>query len=127
SHLLVIRKRIFLSRDLLPYLVPLAGDDQRISRPQHGDGGPDRLPPVADFLRLWYRLQDRPADRGRVLRARIVVRHDDDIRQLSRAPAHDGPLARVTIAAAAEDQNHAPGGERPNGLRSEEHTSELQS
>ena len=46
--------------------------------------------------------EDLPADRRRVLTARVVVGNDDAIRQAAGDLAHDRPLAAVAVAAAAE-------------------------
>ena len=46
--------------------------------------------------------QDRGADRGRLLAARIVVGDDDAVGILVRDAAHDRPFARVAVAAGAE-------------------------
>ncbi len=56
--------------------------------------------------------QDLRADRGGILAARIVVRHDHDIGALRGDLAHHRPLAAIAVAAAAEDDDQPPGRQR---------------
>ena len=52
-------------------------------------------------------LFDLREDELRVLRARVVRRRDDDIRELRRETAHDWALRAVAVTAAAEDRDDA--------------------
>ena len=87
--------------------MPLAGDQQQIARTQQPGGREYRLAAVADFLRLGGGGQDGAADGARILAARIVVGDENQIGQALGDGAHQGPLALVAVAAAAEHQ-HQP-------------------
>ena len=55
-------------------------------------------------------------DRRRVLAARVVRGDDHDVAQPRRHHAHQRPLGAIAIAAAAEDGDEPPAGERPRRL-----------
>ena len=52
-------------------------------------------------------VEDRLADRRRILRARVVVGDDDDVGMLGSGASHQRPLAGVAVAAGAEDDDEA--------------------
>ena len=114
-------ERMHDAGDLLTGLVALARDE-------HGVAGAGRRPP-----RRWPRRGRRPraprprcaagtasapasmarADRGRILRARVVVGDDQHVGAARGHLAHHRPLAAVAVAAAAEHDDQPAGGERP--------------
>ncbi len=97
-----------VAADDLPGFVALAGDQQRVALLQHRRrrrGSPRARSPISSAPGRGG--ENRGADRGRVLRARIVVGDDDDVGRAGRDLAHDRPLARVAVAAAAEDDDRA--------------------
>jgi hypothetical protein len=107
--------------DDLPGLVALAGDQQRVARPSASTAAQDRLGPVADLVRLGAGGQDRGADRGRVLAARVVVGDIDDIGVppprapiSGRLPRSRSPPAPKTTTAGPSHAGAAPqrGGQR---------------
>ena len=67
---------------------------------------------VADLARARAAGQDRGADRGRVLAARIVVGDDRHVGQPRRGRAHQRALAAVAVAAGAEHHVQPAGGVR---------------
>src|SRR5260370_32819317 len=85
----------------------LSGNEERIAVAEHCDSGPDREAAIADLDRAGRGGEDRGADGGGLLRARVIVGDDDDIGAARRDLAHLRPLARVAIAAAAEDDDQA--------------------
>src|SRR5690606_39106490 len=91
--------------EILIRLVALSGDEDRVPGTRHSNGEPDRLATILDELdrvRACEARRDVLEDAARVLRARIVRRHDDVI----RAGLGDGPHARalraIAIPAATE-------------------------
>ena len=91
--------------DDLAGLVALAGDAEHVAGLEHGDGAGDRLAAVADLDRVGRGGEDRLADRGRVLGARIVVGDDDHVGVVGGGLAHQRPLAGIAVAAGAEDDD----------------------
>src|SRR4029077_8771032 len=69
----VIAERHNSVADNLAGFMALAGNQQNIAAPQFGDGRADGFAPVADFSGAARCRQDRGADGGGVLAARIVV------------------------------------------------------
>ena len=63
----------------------------------------DRLGPVADLGRVRTSAHDLGADRRWILAARIVVGHDDGVGAVRRRRAHQPALARIAVAARADD------------------------
>src|SRR3954469_20756751 len=84
GHRLVIAERQDLVADDLAGLVPLAGDQERITGLQRRDPCPDRLSATADACCALRRRQNGGADRFWILAARIVVGYDDMIGILGR-------------------------------------------
>ena len=69
----------------------------------------DRAAPVGIDLDVEARpLEHVLDDRERLLGARVVGRHDRDVREVGRDLAHQRPLAAVAIASGAEDDDDAP-------------------
>ena len=64
----------------LPRFVPLARDQQHVARAEFVDRVLDRLAPVADLDGAGRGGENRGADGGWLLAARIVVGDDDAIR-----------------------------------------------
>ena len=77
---------------LLPGLMPLARDQERVARLQTIHRAQDRLGAVADLGGLGAALQNRRPDRGGVLGPRVVRRSRSRYRLPSRRP---GPSAAV--------------------------------
>ncbi len=88
---------------MICFLVALAGDHQRVVGTERGDAETDGFRTVADLARIGRALKHFAPDRGRIFRARIVVRHDDGIGVARGGRGHQRPLAPVAVAAAAED------------------------
>ena len=109
---------IGLGADDLAGFVPFAGDDQQIARRELGDRRRDRLAAVADLDRARRRLEDGAPDIGRRLGPRIVVGDIDAVGQAGRHLSHQGPLAGVAVAAAAEQRNE-PAAAHAGAMRSE--------
>ena len=108
----VVAERQCRRADDLAGFVALAGDQQHVARLQQRYALPDCRGAVADLGRAGGVGENRLPDGGGLLAARIVVGDDHDIGVRCRDPAHDRPLARVAIAAAAEHADQLAGGER---------------
>ena len=91
-----------------PVLVALAGEQRDVSGTQARDGLANGLAPLGDLERVGTGLEDGGADRRRCFGARIVVGDDDGIGELGGGRAHQGALARIAVAAAAEQHHEAP-------------------
>ena len=109
----LIRKRIGRPADDLACLMALAGDDEDISRPQSGDGAPDRALAIADFGRLGASTSRAPARMAARMAAGSSLRGLSSVTMtdvgVARGDlAHQRPLSLVAIAAAAEDDDEAP-------------------
>ena len=109
---LIVKVDRLILEDLV-VLVTLAEDDDDIVLLGHLDGAVDGMAAVHDELMvlradgLIDALFDLREDELRVLRARVVRRRNDDIRELRREAAHDWALRAVAVAAAAEDRDDA--------------------
>ena len=115
----VVEGDLAAAGELLALLVALAGDQDGVARPGHGQGGPDGGPPVD--------LDQEPArpgaagdalghlvdDRLRVLGAGVVGGDHGHVGQPPGDLAHQRPLGPVAVAAAAEDHDHPAAGDRP--------------
>ncbi len=93
-----------------------SGDDENIPRSELGNRRADRLGAVADLARIGGRGEDGGADRRGVLGAWIVVGDDDGVGLLAGDGAHHRPLARIAVAARADDDEEPPGGIGPQGV-----------
>src|SRR5579863_9542402 len=91
--------------DNLAGFMTLAGDEQGVALPEHGDGGADSRTAIADLDRAGRGGEDRRANGGGVFRARIVVGDDDEVRATRCNLAHLRALAGVAIAATTEDND----------------------
>ena len=91
--------------------MPLAGDEHDIARIGLGERCLDRLGTVGDHADIGC-VGCAPRDVGenglRILVARIVAGQDHDVGQACRNFAHQRALARIAVAAAAEDADQAP-------------------
>ena len=105
----MIAERQHLLADDLAGFMALAGDQQHVAAAKLGDRRADRLAAVADLDRARRRLEDRGADRGGILAARIVVGDDDAVGELRGDLAHHRPLAGIAVAAAAEHHDEPAG------------------
>ncbi len=85
----------------------LARDQERIAGQERIDPAQDRLGAVGDLGRLGAALHHRGADRGGVFGPRVVVGHDDHIREGGGGLAHQRPFQPVAVAARAEDHDDA--------------------
>src|SRR5882762_11801621 len=116
-----------LGTDDLICLVALAGDDDHVAGPGPGEGAADCGLPVGNCLMpvhgqtARYAGHDLDDDGLRLLASRVVGGDPHAIAEPRADGAHEGPLAAITVPAAAEDHSQAA------SRRSEEHTSELQS
>ena len=96
------------ARDLLIVLMPLAGDQHDVARIGLADRMRDGLAPVFHHRSIVMpdeAGEDLRQDEARCLVARVVAGDDDLVGQSLRDRAHQRPLGRITVAAAAE---HAP-------------------
>src|SRR4051812_4531358 len=97
------------SGDLLPGLVTLARDQHDVAGGRTAYGLGDRAPAVPDLDQLGPAtggaVEDRPADLGRLLAARVVVGDHHDVGVPANDLAHEGPLAGVAVASSAEDHD----------------------
>src|SRR5439155_20394679 len=109
----------------LVVLVPLARNQDEVTGAREPDRECDRRPAVRlDHVAttvLPETHESRPGDPGldgvedtpRVLAAGSVRGEYHDVAQARRGLSHQRALARVTIAATAEDGDQAAGGQRP--------------
>src|SRR3954449_11614026 len=110
----VVERHLVTVDELLALLVALPGDHHDVARLGRPDRLLDRGAPVdLDLDARAAALEDLGDDRARVLAARVVGRDDDDVRVLAHDGAHERALGTVAVAAGAEDDDHAPGRERP--------------
>src|SRR4051794_23976157 len=110
----VVERDLVPVGELLALLVPLSGDHHDVTRLGRPDRLLDRGAPVdLDLDARATAFDDLGDDRARVLAARVVGRDDDDVRVLAHDGAHERALGTVAVAAGAEDDDHAPGRERP--------------
>ncbi len=99
--------------DDLVILVALAGDDDDVARHRLGHRRADGDPPVGiDEERVGHRRQDHVDDRLWVLGARVVRGDHRQVGQLGHGSAHDRPLGRIAVTAAAEHADQPAAGER---------------
>src|SRR5207244_8138534 len=116
-HLLAVVEMALHGADDLVVLVPLAGHQDEIARARVADGERDRRAPVwfddvAGHARGTHALLDVREDAQRILGARVVGGEDDEVAPPRGGLAHEGPLAPVAVAAAAEDRDQPPARER---------------
>jgi hypothetical protein len=85
--------------------VPLARDQHQIVRSRLADGSGDGGTAIVDDARRMAldAAQDGASDGLRIFGARIVVGDDDPIRESVGDRTHQRAFARITVAAAAED------------------------
>src|SRR5215212_628532 len=107
-NLLAIAKRPLLPAYNLHLFMALARHQHDVADAGLGDGMTDRLGAIVNHA---YSNAIREAvkniinnDRGRLV-ARIIIRYDGLVSMPLGDLGHQGPLARITIAAASE---HAP-------------------
>src|SRR3970282_988222 len=81
----------------------LAGDDQDISRAHCGKRELQRYTTRAGVRCERCTRENLSADGVRVFGAWIVIRHPNAIGEFFGNAAHDGPLARIAVASAAEE------------------------
>src|SRR3989304_9890383 len=93
---------VSLEYDLIVFMA-LAGDDKDISRPQCGKRELQRFTTRAGIRCARCTRENLFADGVRVFGAWIVIRHPNAIAVFFGNAAHDGPLARIAVASAAED------------------------
>ena len=105
------------SPTIWPVSCPLPATTRTIAGAQLRHGGADRRAPVADLDRTRAGGEDRPADRGRVLAARVVVGDEYEVGARGGDLAHHRPLAGITVAAAAEHHHEAAVGVRPQRVQ----------
>ena len=113
---MIAERQHAISHDLSG-LVTLAGDQKHIALFQPGDGVPDRLRTIADFLRAARGCEDRRADHLRIFAARIVVGNDDVVGILGGDRAHQRALAGIAVAAGAEHDDKSSLRIGPQGLQ----------
>src|SRR5439155_21089003 len=119
----VVQVMLLVTHDLV-VLVRLARNQDEVTGTREPDSERDRRPAVRlDEIAptmLAERAEaglhdpglDRVEDTPRVLGAGIVRGEDHDVAQAGRGLSHQRALARVTIAATAEDGDQAAGGQR---------------
>ncbi len=89
--------------------MPFPGDEHDVGGACRGDAAPDRRAPVFDrLMRHGYRRGDLGDDRGGILAARVVARHQDRIGVARGHRSHQRPLAAVALAPAAEYDREVP-------------------
>src|SRR3954451_16202001 len=114
----VVERDLASRLELLPLLVALAGDDHDVARLGDRDRSLDRGAAVdLDVDAAPAALQDLGDDGLRVLIARVVGRDDHDVGLVARDRAHERPLRAVAVAAGAEHDDQAAGGERARGAQ----------
>src|SRR4051812_2846601 len=114
----VVERDLAPPLELLALLVALAGDDDDVARLRDAHGALDRGAAVElDVDARAAALEDLGDDRARVLVARVVRGDDHDVGVVARDCAHERPLRAVAVAAGAEDDDHAAGGERARGAQ----------
>src|SRR5579883_2438880 len=91
--------------DDLAALMPLAGDEEEVTRREERERAADRGGAVADLFGLGAGGENGAANEGGILAARIVVGDDDVVGEAVGDPSHLRPLAGVAVAAAAEDDD----------------------
>src|SRR5438046_5808114 len=97
------------ARDLLVDLVALAREEHDVATPRLVDRGEDRHLPLLDgFDGPAHAAQDLLDDRLRLFRPRVVAGDDHVVREARGGRAHHRALARIAIAAAAENADEAP-------------------
>src|SRR4051812_4791618 len=104
------------ARELLPGLVPLAGDHHDVAGPRHGDRAEDRRAAVGVALDGRVRFGrdaglDLVDDRLEWLGARVVGRDQGDVGDPCGDLAHQRPLAAIAVPAGAEHDDHPSGRE----------------
>ncbi len=99
--------------DDLAGFVALSGHKHDIAGRHHMNRRCDCLSAISDFTRADGTRKNFLPDLRRLLAARIIVRHNSDIRPLDGNSAHDRTLAFVPIAAATEYGNQTPCCKRP--------------
>ena len=85
-----------------------AGNQQYVAFGQQCDGRPNGFGAIGDLDCAGRCGKNLSTDHSGILRARIVVGHDDDVGATRRDLAHDRSFPRVAIAATAEDKNDSP-------------------
>ncbi len=104
-----------LAHDLARF-VAFSGHHNDVPRLHHSDRRADRFGAIADLAGARRAGQDLGADGGRILRPRIIVRDDGDVGARGRDRSHDGALAAVAIATAAEYADELAGHERAHAV-----------
>ena len=98
-----------LIADNLAAFMALAGDQQDVAAAKIRDRSADRFAAVADLDCARRGFQDRGANGGGFLAARIVVGDDDAVGLRRSDLTHHRPLAGVAIAAGAEHDDETTG------------------
>src|SRR6185369_10818373 len=102
--------------DLLALLVPLPGDHDDVPGPGARNCGRDGRATVEVDLHVRPgALEDRLDDLDGLLGARVVVRHDDGVRELPRDLAHERPLVAIAVTAGTEHHDDPAVAERARG------------
>ena len=112
------RERVTLSPTVWPVSWPLPATTRTSPGSEHGARAARIASPRSPIsLRARRAGQDLGADRGRVLRARIVVGDDGHVGQLGGDLAHQRALAPVPVAAGAEHHDQPAARVRPQRRR----------
>ena len=108
----VIERFHGISDDLFGF-VPFAGDNQQVACFERRGGNPDCFRAVADLKGIRACFTDLTADFRRILRARIIIGHNDPVSKPRRNLSHDWAFAFVAITATTEYEMKASGDVRP--------------
>ena len=81
----------------------LAGNHQHIVGLQLGYPVPYRLGSIADFSRVRAAIHNLPPDGRGSLTPRVIIGYNRHVGQILGDLSHHGPLARIPVAATAED------------------------